>query len=93
MPFQGLFEWMDALPSSIALRQSINAYPIMLTAHLVSLAAFAGLIAFWDMRLVGLTLKTVPVSRITEKIFPWMMLAFAVCVLTGLVLVYSQPMR
>lgn len=93
MPFLGLFQWMDALPSSIALRQSLNAYPILLTTHLVSMAAFSGLIAFWDMRLVGIALPSVPVSRITDRIFPWMLVGFFVAVVSGLVLFYSQPMR
>ena len=56
MPFKGIFEWADALESSIALRESLNGYPILLTAHVVSMCLFAGLIAFWDMRLVGFAL-------------------------------------
>ena len=79
MPWQSFFEWMDALPSSVALRESLNAYPILLTLHLVSMAGFAGLIAFFDMRLVGIALKSVPVSKITERIFPWMIIGFVVC--------------
>jgi hypothetical protein len=92
MPFAGLFEWMDALESSVALRQSINAYPFLLTLHLISMAAFAGLIGFWDMRLVGIALKTVPVSKITERIFPWMIAAFVVTLITGFLLAYSKPL-
>ncbi len=92
MPWQSFFEWMDALPSSVALRESLNAYPILLTLHLVSMAGFAGLIAFFDMRLVGIALKRVPVSKITERIFPWMIIGFVVCMGTGFVLAYSKPM-
>ena len=65
------FEWVDALPSSISLRESLNAYPMLLTTHVVSMCLFAGLISFWDMRLVGLTLRKVPVSNIPTRIFPW----------------------
>ena len=41
MSLRGLFEWFDALESSIALRESLNAYPILLTAHVVSMCLFA----------------------------------------------------
>ena len=57
MSLRSLFEWLDALPSSLALRESLNAYPILLTSHVVSMCLFVGLIAFWDLRLVGITLK------------------------------------
>ena len=91
MPFQGLFEWMDALPSSIALRESLNAYPILLTLHVISMAAFAGLIALLDIRLVGIGYTDVPVSKITERVFPWMFVAFFVAMVSGLLLAYSKP--
>ena len=96
MPGRSLFEWVDAWPSSIALRESLNAYPILLTLHVVSMAVFAGLIMLWDMRLVGISLKPVPVSRLAKfdfPFFPWSIVGFVVSSVTGLLLVYSQPMR
>ena len=92
MPFPGLFEWMDALPSSIALRESLNAYPILLTLHVLSMAAFAGLIAIWDLRLVGIAYRSVPVSKITQRVFPWLFVGFFVSIVTGFALAYSKPM-
>jgi hypothetical protein len=32
-----LFEWLDAMPTSVLLRESIYGYPIMLTSHVVSM--------------------------------------------------------
>ena len=91
---QNFLEWMEALPSSVALRESINAYPILLTSHIVSMCLFVGLIAFWDMRLAGLTLRSVRVSIIPSRLFPWALgLGFGVSAVTGLLLVYGQPMR
>ena len=93
MSLRPLFEWADALESSIALRESINAYPTLLTAHVLSMCLFAGLIAFWDLRLVGATLRAVPVANIPKRIFPWALTGFAVSFVTGGLLLYSQPMR
>ena len=93
MSLRSWFEWMEALPSSIALRESIYGYPILLTTHVVSMCLFAGLIAFWDMRLVGVTLKRVPVSNIPPRYFPWALVGFAISSISGLLLFYSAPMR
>ena len=96
MTGRAIFEWVNAMPSSIALRESFNAYPILLTLHLVSMAMFAGLIMLWDMRLVGISLKPVPVSKMASHdfpFFPWSVVGFLVSTVTGLLLFYSQPMR
>ena len=87
------FEWMDALESSIALRESLNAYPILLTTHVVSMCLFAGLIAFLDLRLIGAAMKPVAVSSIPRRIFPWALTGFGINLITGGLLFYSQPMR
>ncbi len=93
MFIRSAFEWVDALPSSVALRESLNAYPILLTTHVVSMCLFAGLIAFWDLRLVGLTLRKERVTDIPAGLFPWALTGYGINLITGGLLLYSQPMR
>jgi hypothetical protein len=47
------FEWVNEFPSSVALRESLYGYPALLTAHVVTMCLFAGLIVMMDLRLVG----------------------------------------
>jgi hypothetical protein len=93
MTLRSLFEWVDVWPSSIALRESLTAYPLLLTLHVVSMCLFAGIIIYWDLRLVGLALNRVPVSKIPTQLFPYALTGFALNLITGSLLVYSQPMR
>ncbi len=88
-----LFEFIDALPSSVSLRESLNAYVYLLTLHVVSMGVVAGIIGFWDMRLAGMALKWVPVTKVQSGLFPWMIGGTVVNALTGFLMVYSQPMR
>ena len=88
-----LFEFVDAFPSSVSLRESLNGYVYLLTAHVVSMGLVAGIIGYWDMRLAGIALKWVPVSKVKSGLFSWMYAGVAVNAATGLLLVYSQPMR
>ena len=93
MNLRSLFEWMDALPSSIALRESLYGYPALLTAHVVTLAMFAGLVAMMDLRLLGVAYRTTPFSEVQKRLFPWQMVGMTLSFITGLLLFYSQPLR
>jgi hypothetical protein len=93
MSFRPLFEWIDAMPSSIALRESSYGYAIVLTSHLVSMTIFAGLILMMDLRLVGWGNLRTPISQLQKRLFPWQMFGFVLSGITGLLLVYSQPFR
>jgi hypothetical protein len=93
MSLRSLFEWVDALPSSIALRESIYGYPFLLTSHVVSMCLFAGLIIMMDLRLAGLGTLRTPCSQVQKRLFPWQMLGLALSTISGLLLLYGQPMR
>lgn len=87
------FEWVNEFPSSIAIRESVNGYPFLLTLHVVSMCLFAGLIIMMDLRLVGIGNMRVPFSQVQKRLFPGQMLGMAVSSISGLVLLYGQPMR
>ena len=93
MSLRALFEWVDAFPSSIAMRESIFAFPVLLTVHLVSLVMFAGLVMMMDLRLLGAAYRGTPFSEVQVRLFPWQMVSMVVTSIAGLLLFYSQPMR
>lgn len=93
MNLRSFFEWMDALPSSIAMRESLYGYPALLTAHVVGLAMFAGLVAMMDLRLLGVAYRTTPFSEVQKRLFPWQMVGMTLSFATGILLFYSQPLR
>ncbi len=93
MSLRTLFEWVDAFPSSIAMRESLFAFPVLLTLHLISLAMFAGLVVMMDLRLLGVAYRGTPFSEVQARLFPWQMVGMVVTSVAGLLLFYAQPMR
>ena len=93
MSLRPWFEWVNEFPSSIAIRESVNGYPALLTVHVISMCLFAGLIIMMDLRLLGVGNLQTSVSQIQKRLFPWQMLGMTVSSVSGLVLVYGQPMR
>ena len=93
MSLRSLFEWVHAFPSSIAMRESLYAFPVLLTLHLISLVMFAGLVVMMDLRLLGVAYRGTPFSEVQARLFPWQVVGMVVTSVAGLLLFYAQPMR
>jgi hypothetical protein len=81
------------LPSSIALRESLFAWPLLESVHVLMLMGFAGSAVMLDLRLLGVTFKDVPASQFTDRLLPWTRAAFVVMAITGALLVFANPLR
>jgi hypothetical protein len=86
-------EWLAGTSGSIALRESILIYPLVESAHVLSLCVFLGMAAMLDLRLLGLTLVRVPMSEMARRLGPWVVAGFVVMVVTGVLLFYALPVR
>ncbi len=86
-------EWLASTPWSVALVESLWAYPLIETTHVLSLMLFVGTVFFVDLRLLGWALRDVPVSEVTARILPWTVSGFAIAALTGALLFYAIPVR
>lgn len=93
MGIRTAFEWLEATQMSTVLRESIYAYPIMLTSHVVGMAVIAGLLIMMDLRLTGIGNIKTSVTDIQNRLFPYQMVGLAISGLSGVALFYGQPMR
>jgi hypothetical protein len=90
---QELVAWLNEFPSSVALRESRYVWPFLESAHVMLLGLFVGTAFVTDLRLLGWSMKRVPVSELTGRLLPWTRIGFAGMVLTGLLLFYGYPLR
>jgi hypothetical protein len=86
-------EWLASTQGSIALHESLYMYPLVESVHVLTLCLFVGMSVMLDLRLLGLALKRVPVSEVTDRLFPWMVAGFIVMVISGVLLFYAIPVR
>ncbi len=93
MSILSFLEWLGSTRWSVALLESLYMWPFVESTHVLSLGLFVGTAAMNDLRLLGLTLKSVPVSEITTRLLWRTRAGFVVMVVTGLLLFYSSPVR
>ena len=85
--------WLEATTFSTALRESIWAYPIVESLHVLTIGLFLGLTVVMDGRLVGVVLTETPVGLLMQRLLPWIRAGFAVMLVTGLLLFAGTPVR
>jgi hypothetical protein len=86
-------EWLAERPWSIALHESQYAYSIVESVHVWALCVFLGTAILLDLRLLGWTLRAVPVSSVLARLLPWTKAGFAIMVVTGALLFFAIPVR
>ncbi len=86
-------EWLATTQWSIALHESLYMYPLVESAHVLSLLLFVGTVTFVDLRLLGWVFREVPVSEISARLLPWTVAGFVISVTTGALLFYAIPVR
>ena len=59
MSLLGFCQWLGSTPASIALHESLFMYPLVESAHVLTLCVFLGMAIMLDLRLLGLTLRRV----------------------------------
>jgi hypothetical protein len=89
----GFCEWLAGTAWSIALHESLYAYPLVETTHVLSLLLFVGSVSVVDFRLLGCLFREVPVSELTSRVLPFTVAGFAVAVTSGVLLFYAVPVR
>src|SRR4030095_14002979 len=81
------------LPGGAYLRESTFGFSILLTVHVVAMCWFFGLILMMDLRLVGVANLRTRASEISPRLLPWQVVGFIVMAITGVLLVWAQPLR
>jgi hypothetical protein len=73
-----------------AIRESALVYPFLLGTHLACIAVFGGMILMTDLRLLGLTFKSLTITDVVTTLRPWKRLGGVIMITMGLLLGTSE---
>jgi hypothetical protein len=73
---------IEALPLARMMRESLWAYPIVETIHIVGFAILVGSVVMFDLRVLGLS-KNLSVRALSRHLLPWSLGALVLIVPTG----------
>jgi hypothetical protein len=88
-----LCQWLYDLPASTALRESDLVYPLIETVHVLAISLVVGTIVTVDLRVCGIILRALPLSRVASALLPCTWYGFGVMVSTGLPLFAAEAAK
>lgn len=78
-----MLEWLQRTSLAVNIRDSLFAFPLIESTHVIGLTLVFGTIAIIDLRLLGLASTNRPFQRLAADILKWTWAAFAVSAVTG----------
>jgi hypothetical protein len=76
-----------------AIRESENAFSIIESVHVLGVTMLVGTIALLDLRMLGIVLRPLAVTRIARAVFPITWLGFAIMFVSGFLLFWAEAAK
>jgi hypothetical protein len=86
-------QWVDSTRLNAVLRQSNWAFPALDVIHTLGIVLVAGTIMLVDFRLLGLALRSVPITQIVARIVPATLWGFGLMLVSGGLLFASEAVK
>ncbi len=84
---------LESIPYLAEFSESVLAYPIVLSIHLTCIALFGGMILATDLRLLGLTFKSLTITEVVTSLRPWKRVGGTIMICMGLLLATSEATK
>jgi len=86
-------QWLEAKPWSVNLHESFYMYNWIESTHVLTLMLCLGMLLIIDLRMLGLSMNTVPASKIAARLNTPMAIGFVIMFITGIILYTGIPVR
>ena len=75
--------WIEATPLAVTITESEWIFPAIETIHVLALTLVVGSIAMLDLRLLGVSTRTMGAMQLSDEVLPWTWTAFVLAAVTG----------
>ena len=86
MNLMQLAAWLESTAPATMVRESQWGFAIAVAVHLMALTVSVGVVIWWDMRLLGVRMRSVPVTQVYRRLMPIAFAGFVIMAASGLLL-------
>ena len=91
--FRPYFEWCGNTWLGTAVRDTVWAFPLIETFHLLALAVLLGSVLIVNLRVFGLGKRYLPAAQLARQLEPWMLVSLGVLIASGIPMAFSEPIK
>jgi hypothetical protein len=91
--FRPYFEWCGNTWLGATVRDTVWAFPLIETFHLLALAVLLGSVLIVNLRVFGLGKQYVSASQMARQMEPWMLVSIGVLIASGIPMAFSEPIK
>jgi hypothetical protein len=92
-PLQHLCQVLYDSQIGTSIRESDNAFSIIESVHVLAITLLVGTIAILDLRMLGLILRRIAVTRIARAVLPLTWSGFVIMLVSGLLLFWAEAAK
>jgi hypothetical protein len=81
--------WLETTPIAILVRESLYGFAAVVAVHILGLTLSVGTVIWFDLRLLGVSMRGIPVSVLYRRLMPWIVTGFAIMFISGGMLLAS----
>lgn len=85
-----IWESIEYSPMGISIAESLWAFPMVETVHVMALVTVLGTLLVMDLRMLGWASTAVPIRKVSEDTLKWTWMAFVLAAITGTILWVSK---
>jgi hypothetical protein len=93
MEMDRIFDWLQATPVAVAIRENDILFPWIECIHVLAIVLVVGTILIVDLRLLGVASRDRPVDVLLREVLPYTWTAFAVAAVSGSLLFSSNATK
>jgi hypothetical protein len=83
MSLLSYFEWLEASPIGVFVKDQAATFATIEAVHLMALALLGASVLTADLRLLGVVMRDVPSNVVTQQAHRWFKVALAALIVTG----------
>jgi hypothetical protein len=91
--FRPYFDWAGNTWLGTTVRDTVWAFPLIETFHLLALAILLGTVLIVNLRVFGIGKRFLPASQLARQFEAWMLASIGVLIATGIPMAFSEPMK
>jgi uncharacterized protein DUF6644 len=93
MSLMDVFQWLNDLRLSEAIRNSSVIFPLIEITHLLGLTLLVGTVLVVDVGLLGIGMQRQPAWRLARQLAPWTLTGLVMILATGPLLLIAEAMK